>query len=141
MQSFSGILNSKQLEPSVALGLSKFVDRKFDSEFTALKTHEQGKRVRTQLLSLLHDQEVDFLVYPTATEEAVPVGAEQSHFSCMLAAASGMPAISVPAGFGESKMPVAIELLAEPWAEQKLLNLALTIEKLVPSRQLPKHTP
>ncbi len=141
VQSFSEILNSKQLEPSVALGLSKFVDRKFDSEFTALKTHEQGKRVRTQLLSLLHDQEVDFLVYPTATEEAVPVGAEQSHFSCMLAAASGMPAISVPAGFGESKMPVAIELLAEPWAEQKLLNLALTIEKLVPSRQLPKHTP
>ena len=84
---------------------------------------------------------MDFLVYPTATEEAAPVGTEQSHFNCMLSAASGLPAISVPAGFGESKMPVAIELLAEPWAEQKLLNLAFTIEKLVPSRQLPQHTP
>ena len=141
VHSFSEIAKSKQLEPLVARGFSTFLDPRFDSEFTALKTHEQGKLVRTQLLSLLHDHNVDFLVYPTATEEAAPVGTEQSHFNCMLSAASGLPAISVPAGFGESKMPVAIELLAEPWAEQKLLNLAFTIEKLVPSRQLPQHTP
>ena len=38
-------------------------------------------------------------------------------------------------------MPVAIEFLAEAWAEQKLLNLAATVEQLVPSRMPPQSTP
>ena len=89
----------------------------------------------------MSDYELDVLVYPTATEEAVLLGREQSHFNCKLAPASGLPAISVPAGFGRQGLPVALELLAEPWAEQKLLNLAYTIEQVAPARQPPKLTP
>ena len=80
----------------------------------------------------MHDHDVGVLVYPTATEEAAPLGEEQGHFNCKLAAASGLPAISVPAGFGANGLPVAIEFLAAAWAEQKLLNLAATVEQLVP---------
>ena len=80
----------------------------------------------------MSDYELAVRVYPTATEEAVPLGEEQTHSNCKLAAAAGLPAISVPAGFGSQGLPVAIELLAEPWAEQKLLNLAYTIEQVAP---------
>jgi Asp-tRNA(Asn)/Glu-tRNA(Gln) amidotransferase A subunit family amidase len=38
-------------------------------------------------------------------------------------------------------MPVGLELLAEPWSEQKLLDLAYTVEQLHGQRQLPPTTP
>ena len=81
------------------------------------------------------------MAYPTANPQAVPVGEEQAHINCKLAAGSGLPAVSVPAGFGKHGMPVGIELMAEPRAEQKLLNRAYTIEQLAPERMLPRHTP
>jgi len=113
----------------------------YDSRATYLERHADGKRIRTELLTLYQTHDLDVLAYPTATLEAAKLGEAQSHFNCKLAAASGLPAISVPAGFGNHEMPVAIELMAEPWAEQKLLNLAYTIEQLVPARKLPRHTP
>jgi len=34
-----------------------------------------------------------------------------------------------------------LELLAEPWADQKLLDLAYTVESIHPQRRLPGSTP
>lgn len=113
----------------------------YDSRATYLETLASGARMRTRLLTLLNDEDLDALVYPTSIGEAAPLSEEQNHFNCMLARAAGLPAISVPAGFGASDMPVAVELLAETWAEQKLLDLAYTLEQLVPVRKLPRHTP
>lgn len=141
VQSFSDVANDDRLERTVAELWRNLLDPRFDSRATYLERHADGLRIRNQLLALYNDYGVDVLVYPTATQEALPVNEEQTHFNCKLAAASGLPAISVPAGFGSHGMPVAIELMAEPWAEQKLLNLAYTIEQLAPARKLPKHTP
>ena len=135
------MVNDDRLERTVAELWRNLLDPRFDSRATYLERHADGLRIRNQLLALYNDYGVDVLVYPTATREALPVNEEQAHFNCKLAAASGLPAISVPAGFGSHGMPVAIELMAEPWAEQKLLNLAYTIEQLAPARKLPKHTP
>ena len=60
--------------------------------------------------------------------------------NCRLAACSGVPAISVPAGF-YGELPVGLELLAEPWADQKLLDLAYTVETRYPQRKIPGSTP
>ena len=141
VQSFAEIANHKLLEGVVAGLWRNLLDASFDSRATYLERHADASRIRTRLLALFQEHGVDALVYPTATEEAVVIGQEQSHFNCKLAPASGMPAISVPAGLGAHGMPVAIEILAEPWAEQKLLNLAYTIEGIAPARYLPRHTP
>ncbi len=93
--------------------------------------------MRAQILSVLNEQQLDALVYPTATEVAVPLHQEQAHFNCKLAAASGLPAISVPAGLSAEGLPVGLELLAEAWSEQKLLNLAYTLEGIAPQRRPP----
>ena len=142
VRSFADLVEDGRLEGYVGELWRGLRDNKsLGSRAVYLEAHAQGQDIRRQILGLLAEHDIDALVYPTATEEAVALRAEQSHFNCKLAAASGMPAISVPAGFGEHGMPVAIELLAEPWAEQKLLNLAYTIEQLAPARQLPRHTP
>ena len=97
--------------------------------------------MRRQILNIFNEHQLSALAYPTATEEAVRIDSQQTHYNCKLAAATGLPAISVPAGFGKDNLPVGIEFLAEPWAEQKLLNLAYTIEGLESFRRLPSETP
>ena len=142
VQSFEAVAAHDRLEPIVAGHWANILaDPERKSRAAYLEAHAAGAALRRQLLALMHDHDVDALVYPTATEEAVPLGEEQGHFNCKLAAASGLPAISVPAGFGANGMPVAIEFLAEAWAEQKLLNLAATVERLVATRRLPQSTP
>ena len=140
-RAFADLADDPRLEPQVAQLWKSYLTPHFQDREIYLEQQESAKVIRQQLLALLNEHQIDVLVYPTATEEAVLVGGEQSHFNCKLSAATGLPAISVPAGFGNEGLPVAIEFLAEPWAEQKLLNLAYTIEQVSPTRRLPGHTP
>jgi len=52
---------------------------------------------------------------------------------------AGYPAISVYAGFGAEKLPVAIQLVAKPFAEPTLLRVADAFEKATPFRD--RHPP
>ena len=111
-----------------------------DSEFTYLQELAQRAVVRRALLQLMNVHHLDALAYPTIRRVAAPLGEEQLGTNCQLSANSGLPAISVPAGFVDD-MPVGLELLAERWSEPKLLNLAYTVEHLLAQRQLPAATP
>tara|TARA_B100001123_G_scaffold37532_1_gene38763 strand:- start:941 stop:2395 length:1455 start_codon:yes stop_codon:yes gene_type:complete len=42
---------------------------------------------------------------------------------------SGLPAISVPAGYDKNKLPLGLQLIGRPFDEQTILNLSLAIEK------------
>ncbi len=141
VQSFAELVTDERLSSDVATLWEEILRSDYDSRNIYLERHAEGRRVRTVLVTLYQAHELDVMVYPTATSEAARLGEAQPHFNCKLASASGLPAIAVPAGFGRDDMPVAIELLAEPWAEQKLLDLACTIEDLVPARALPTSTP
>ncbi len=101
----------------------------------------QRRVVRAALQALLAEHQLQALAYPTIRRTAAPLGAEQPGTNCRLAANSGLPAISVPAGFTAEGMPVGLELLADEWQEQQLLNLALTVEHYYPQRRLPAATP
>ena len=42
---------------------------------------------------------------------------------------TGLPAISVPCGFGASGLPIGLQLVARPWAEARLLRIARAYER------------
>ena len=44
---------------------------------------------------------------------------------------SGLPAISVPAGYDKNKLPLGLQFIGRPFDEQTILNLSLAIEKRV----------
>ncbi len=92
--------------------------------------------VRGELLRLLEDHDLDALAYPTIRRIAALHGEEQGGTNCQLAANSGLPAITVPAGFHQG-VPVGLELLGRAFDEQRLLNLAYTVEALAPQRRAP----
>ena len=141
VQSFAELATDERLSSDVAILWDEILSADDDSRELYLEHHAAGRGIRTVLLTLFQTHDLDVMVYPTATSEAARLGEDQPHFNCKLASASGLPAIAVPAGFGRDEMPVAIELMAEPWAEQKLLDLAYTIEGLHPARRLPTSTP
>ena len=139
--SLKSLLEDPRIVTNVANLLRSLLGPAHESELEYLRQRAQRTTIRGALLTLMHEHRLDALVYPTATREAAEIGKPHTHFNCQLAANSGLPAISVPAGFGPNQMPIAIEFLAESWSEQKLLNLALTVETLSPARKPPSFTP
>ena len=49
---------------------------------------------------------------------------------------TGLPAISVPAGYDDAALPIGLQLIARPWREDLLLSVAGAVEQLVP-----RHAP
>ncbi len=126
--------------PNVDLRTQKSMAMRSEDESTYYREMAQRKVVRRALLRLLAENNLDALAYPSIRHVANLIGEDQMGTNCRLAACSGVPAISVPAGF-YGELPVGLELLAEPWADQKLLDLAYTVETRYPQRKIPGSTP
>ena len=126
--------------PKVDLRTQKSMAMRSEDEATYYQEMAQRKVVRRALLRLLAENNLDALAYPSIRHVAALIGEDQMGTNCRLAACSGVPAISVPAGF-YGELPVGLELLAEPWADQKLLDLAYTVETKYPQRKIPGSTP
>ena len=55
--------------------------------------------------------------------------------------ATGLPALTVPAGFNTDGVPVGIEFLGRRFAEATVLKLAYAFEQAYPHRRLPPSAP
>lgn len=98
--------------------------------------------VRRTALAAMADHKLDALVYPTVRRKAIAIGkGEQVGVNCHLSAHSGLPAITVPAGFTEDGLPVGLELLGKSWGEDMLLRLAYGFEQATHYRRPPAYAP
>ncbi len=97
--------------------------------------------IRAAVTALLDERELDALIYPTIRRTARPIGQPQPGSNCALSATSGLPAITVPAGFADDDMPVGLELLGRAWAESRLLEMAYAYEQGTRHRRAPDFTP
>lgn len=93
--------------------------------------------IRLAVLAAMADLDLDAVLYPTITREAATVGERQQGSNCSLSATSGLPAISVPAGFTEGGLPVGVELLGRPFSEGVLVGLAYSYEQATHHRRPP----
>jgi amidase len=108
-------------------------------EYRAIVAKHQGQRAA--LVRLMDDQRVAALVYPTLRRTAAKIGEPQAGGNCAASAATGLPAITVPAGFADDGMPVGVEFLGRPFAEPQLLALAFAFEQATHRRRPPPLTP
>ncbi len=117
------------------------------AEVESLDTDEYRERlarrdtVRAATLALMDEHDLDALLYPTIRETARTIGQGQGGSNCALSAVSGLPAISVPAGFAANAMPVGVELLGGPFSESRLISLAYAFEQATNHRRPPDFTP
>lgn len=135
--SLAEILERGDYHPAIeeSLRASEAMDDESTSEY--LEELGNRERLRQAITGLMAAKGLDALMYPTIRRKATPIGETQPGSNCRLAANSGLPAISVPAGFTPDGLPVGIELLGVAWSEAKLLNLAYSFEQATGHRRMP----
>lgn len=96
---------------------------------------------RSMVLTFMDANHLDALVYPTLRRKAAYIGEPQRGANCQLSAVSGLPALSMPAGFTPDGMPIGIELLGRPLADAQLVSFAYDYETAIHPRRAPSTTP
>jgi Asp-tRNA(Asn)/Glu-tRNA(Gln) amidotransferase A subunit family amidase len=99
------------------------------------------RALRAAVLAALEEQRIDAVAYPTLRRKPALIGEAQAGSSCQLSATTGLPAMSMPAGFTADGLPIGLELLAGAWEEAKLLKYAYAWEQATKPRKPPFSTP
>jgi Asp-tRNA(Asn)/Glu-tRNA(Gln) amidotransferase A subunit family amidase len=99
------------------------------------------ERARDAVLNMMSERRITAFVYPTLRRKPALIGQPQGGSNCQLSAATGLPALSMPAGFTSDGLPVGMDLLGGPWSEPTLLKVAYAYERLVAPRRPPKTVP
>ena len=97
--------------------------------------------LREALSLVFESQDLDALVYPTMGKIPVFTGEQQTGSNCSMAANSGLPALSMPAGFTVAGIPVGIEFLGKQFQDSQLLAIAQDFANSNSVRQPPSVTP
>ena len=95
----------------------------------------------TSVVTVMDAQRLDALVYPTTRRIAPKLGGNQAGSNAGLSAQTGLPAITVPAGFTTGGFPVGVELLGRPFAEPTLIALTYSYEQATHHRRPPATAP
>jgi Asp-tRNA(Asn)/Glu-tRNA(Gln) amidotransferase A subunit family amidase len=112
----------------------------------------QAQRIRTRAIAAFEGifESVDAILTPTTaiTAPPIPPGGESGGWSDLSATTekmryafpanlTGLPAISFPAGYDESGLPVGMQAMGRYWQEHLLLRIAFAAEQAV-TRQAPQ---
>ncbi|HYW31264.1 MAG TPA: amidase family protein [Gemmatimonas sp.] len=106
-------------------------------------TRALSRRVllRARIERIMDSLSLDVLAYPTIRQKPVLAGETQTGSTCNLAAQSGLPAISIPAGFSAEGHPIGLELLGRSFSDTRLVSIAYAFEATGARRKAPYTTP
>lgn len=89
---------------------------------------------------------LDAFIYPEQKNLVVKIGSSsQSGRNGILAALTGFPVLTVPAGFSPATreapigVPIGMEIMGLPWTEAKLLGIAARISDIMSIRKMPAY--
>ena len=113
--------------------------------YAAIKLRIQ--KLTVALKNTFKTHSLDALIYPEQANLVVKIGSpSQSGRNGILAAVTGFPVVTVPAGFSASTadapvgIPIGMEIMGMPWSEGKLLNIARMVADVRRVRRMPKST-
>jgi hypothetical protein len=134
------IVDEGLFHDAVQGALTRSRNAEFDED--AYQTAFARRQVLQEAIErVMIEQQLDAIAYPTIGELQVFTGESQSGSNCSVSANSGLPAISLPAGFTNSGLPVGMELLGRLLSDAQLVSIAHQFEKLSDMRQAPSTTP
>lgn len=103
--------------------------------------YKKAQQVRTLIINDFKNafKQVDLIVAPTMPTTAPEIGVtnnnplfgELADVLTEPSALAGLPCISVPVGFDNSKMPIGLQVIGPQFSEQSVLDLGSTIMKLL----------
>lgn len=102
------------------------------------------QNLTTALAETFKANSLTALIYPEQKNLVVKIGSpSQSGRNGILAAVTGFPVVTVPAGFSPATqnapvgVPIGMEILGMPWTEGSLLNIARMVAEVKRVRKMP----
>ncbi len=139
------LLASGKLAPESASLFASIVEAKKstpDAEAADVQARFVAGReaFRDVFVRLMDAEHLDALVYPAnlarpATHEGGQVRFGFEPGTCAESAVTGLPQVTVPAGFMGGRYPVGVSFLGRPWEDAKLLGLAYSYEQATHHRR------
>jgi Asp-tRNA(Asn)/Glu-tRNA(Gln) amidotransferase A subunit family amidase len=143
MHSLEEIIKSRRFHPSIQVRLeSSQSSEDVPGETAGCKSRDAFREnLRAAVLTLMTDQRLDALIYPTWSNPPrligdlnTPGGDNNQFFS----PSTGFPAITVPMGFTRGDtLPAGLQFFGRPWSEATLLRLAYAYEQATHHRRAP----
>ena len=143
MHSLEEIIKSRRFHPSIQVRLeSSQSSEDLPGETAGCKSRDAFREnLRAAVLTLMTDQRLDALIYPTWSNPPrligdlnTPGGDNNQFFS----PSTGFPAITVPMGFTRGDtLPAGLQFFGRPWSEATLLRLAYAYEQATHHRRPP----
>ena len=125
--------------------VTAFSESTADPAYAQIQNRVQN--VNTVIENIFRNFTLDALIYPQQGNLVVKIGSPNQHGrNGIMAAVTGFPVITIPAGFSPPSaeapigVPIGMEILGLKWTEQKLLNIARMIAETRPVRRPPKST-
>jgi amidase len=141
VRSLAEVLEKHLVHPSLEAPLRASADIATRDSDAYRAIVARNAKLRETLIKAMDDNHVVALTYPTLRRTAAKIGEAQAGGNCAASAATGLPAITVPAGFADDGMPVGVEFLGRPFSEVDLLKLAFAYEQATHHRRPPVLAP
>jgi Asp-tRNA(Asn)/Glu-tRNA(Gln) amidotransferase A subunit family amidase len=141
MRSLKEILASGNYHPAIESRLRRRQEMPPPDTQEYLELLVKRTTFKRAILQAMAEHDLDALAYPTIRRVAAPIGENQEGSNGCFSANSGLPAITVPAGFTDEGLPVGLELLGRAWSEARLIELAYAYEQATQYRRSPTSTP
>lgn len=123
----------KEVKRRIMLGTYSLSSGYYDAYYL------RGLKVRTLIKQDFDKvfEKFDAVITPTAPTTAFKVGEKSndplamylSDIYTISANLAGIPALSIPCGFSKNKLPIGLQLMAKPFAEDMLFRIAYTYEQ------------
>jgi Asp-tRNA(Asn)/Glu-tRNA(Gln) amidotransferase A subunit family amidase len=140
VHSLGDILDSGKYGPAVE-GVLKRANQVQTREADMTDALIKRVAIKNEITTVLRAEHLDALAYPTLRRKPAKIDTAQAGGNCQLSASTGLPAISVQAGFTPDGLPIGLELLGNEFGETELLKLAYSFEQATHIRRPPSTTP
>ncbi|RQD70660.1 MAG: amidase [Tindallia sp. MSAO_Bac2] len=142
MKDFEGIMNSGLLTKDVERNFNAANKLAFEKDEYIIRL-ERRNNLRDRITKIMVQNEVDALAFPHQKCPVVKVGEAQIDRNGVIAAITGFPSSTLPAGFthptanAPTGVPVGIEFLAKEFDEATLIEISYGFEKVTQRRKPP----
>ena len=97
--------------------------------------------LRDAVEATLNRHSLDAIAFPTVRTIPAVIGDPQRGSSCSLSANTGLPSLSVPAGFTAGGLPIGMEMIGRTLDDARLVAIGYAFEQATDFRRDPSTTP
>ncbi len=144
VRTLEALVEGRDFHPSIGARLETALEVEGEPDEVCREANERAAELRAEVQSLLADQDLDALAFPTWSNPPRLLGdltTPDGNNSPQLAPPTGFPAVTVPMGFTPAGLPGGLQFLGNALGEGALFRISYAYEQATAHRQPPTTTP